>query len=99
MVLQQPGRIFQVQLSVCGSQNIYLLPAAMAERSGVMTYALKPTSDARPGSVLRPDVPEQAALEDLHRRLVRLAVKLIWNRDDAEDTVQEAFSHALGRPR
>ncbi len=67
----------------------------MAERSGVMTYALKPTSDARPGSVLRPDVPEQAALEDLHRRLVRLAIKLIWNRDDAEETVQEAFRLAL----
>ncbi len=67
----------------------------MAERSGVMTYALKPTSNARPRPVLRPDVPEQAALEDLHRRLVRLAIKLIWNRDDAEDTVQEAFRLAL----
>jgi len=36
-------------------------------------------------------------LEDLHRRLVRLAVKLIWNRDDAEDTVQEAFRLALAK--
>ena len=49
----------------------------MAERSGVMTYALKPTSDARPRPVLRSDLTEEAALENLHRRLVRLAVKLI----------------------
>jgi len=60
-----------------------------------MTYALKPTSDAKPGPVLRSDVPEKAALEDLHRRLVRLAVRMIWDRDEAEDTVQEAFRLAL----
>lgn len=30
-------------------------------------------------------------LEDLRRRMIRLAVKLIWNRDDAEDIVQEAL--------
>jgi len=60
-----------------------------------MTYALKPTANAanRPGP--RPGLSEPAALEDFRRRLVRLAIKLIWNRDDAEEIVQEAFKLAL----
>lgn len=38
-----------------------------------------------------------AALAVLRRRLLGLAVKLIWNRDDAEDIVQEAFRLVLKR--
>ncbi|MCK6483600.1 MAG: RNA polymerase sigma factor [Phycisphaerae bacterium] len=37
------------------------------------------------------------SLAALRRRLLGLAVKLVWNRDDAEDIVQEAFSLALTR--
>ena len=44
---------------------------------------------------MRDDPSGEAALTALHGRLVRLAVKLIWNRDDAEETVQEAFRLAL----
>lgn len=39
--------------------------------------------------------PRDAALTLLHGRLVRLAVRLIWNRDDAEEIVQEAFRLSL----
>jgi len=43
-----------------------------------------------------PSCPD-ADLPALRRRLIRLAVKLVWNRDDAEDIVQEAFTLALNR--
>lgn len=33
-------------------------------------------------------------LDELRRRMVRLAVKFVWNRDDAEELVQEAFKIA-----
>jgi RNA polymerase sigma-70 factor, ECF subfamily len=36
-----------------------------------------------------------AALAALRRRLVGLAVKLLWNRQDAEEVVQEAFKVAM----
>lgn len=42
----------------------------------------------------------EAALTELRRRLVGLAVKLIWNRADAEEIVQEAFKTVMnGGPR
>lgn len=62
-----------------------------------MTYALKPRSNAAASPVLKPGLSEKAALEDFRRRLVRLAVKLIWNRDDAEEIVQDAFRLALDK--
>jgi RNA polymerase sigma-70 factor, ECF subfamily len=34
-------------------------------------------------------------MDDLRRRLVRYTVKLVWNRQDAEEVVQEAFKLAL----
>jgi RNA polymerase sigma-70 factor, ECF subfamily len=36
-----------------------------------------------------------AAIDDLRRRLVRHAVKLVWNRQDGEEVVQEAFKLVL----
>jgi RNA polymerase sigma-70 factor (ECF subfamily) len=38
-----------------------------------------------------PAAPDSAGLDVLRGRLVRLAVKLVWQRDDAEELVQEAF--------
>ena len=38
-----------------------------------------------------------AMLPELWARLIRLAVKLVWNRSDAEEIVQEAFRLALDR--
>lgn len=34
-------------------------------------------------------------LDELRRRLVGFAIKLVWNRDDAEEIVQEAFQLAM----
>ena len=39
------------------------------------------------------DAPTDRLVE-LRRRLVRLAAKFVWNRDDAEELVQEAFKIA-----
>ncbi len=39
----------------------------------------------------------KAAVEDHRRGLVRLAVKLVWHREDAEDLVQEAFQLAVAK--
>ena len=36
-------------------------------------------------------------LAAVRRRMIRLAVRLVWNRTDAEDIVQEAFQTALKR--
>ena len=36
-------------------------------------------------------------LEGLRRRLITYAVRLVWNRDDAEEIVQEAFRLAVQR--
>ena len=36
-------------------------------------------------------------LDELRRGMVRLAVKFVWNRDDAEELVQEAFKVAAAR--
>ncbi len=47
----------------------------------------------RPASPARPS--EDDAMADLRRRLVRFTVKLIWNRDDAEEIVQDAFKQAM----
>ncbi len=62
-----------------------------------MTYGLKPKSEseARPG--LRPGLSPRAAMEDFRRRLVRYAVKLVWNRDDGEEIVQDAFKLAMSK--
>ncbi len=40
------------------------------------------------------DVPT-GRLDVLRRQMVRLAVKFVWNRDDAEELVQEAFKIAV----
>ncbi len=60
-----------------------------------MTYDLKPTPDAPERPTLSAGMSVGAALEDLRRRLVRYAVKLVWNRDDAEEAVQGAFTIAM----
>ncbi len=62
-----------------------------------MTYALQPTSHAQDRPALVSGLSERAALEDFRRRLVRYAVKLIWNRDDAEEIVQDAFQLAISK--
>lgn len=45
--------------------------------------------------------PQSAAapadFASIRRRMIRLAVRLVWNRADAEDIVQEAFHTALKR--
>ena len=43
----------------------------------------------------RAALPGDAATIELRRRLVGYAVKLVWNRQDAEEIVQEAFKLAL----
>lgn len=53
-------------------------------------------NEARPPKTGVPSGPE--TLERLRTRLVRYAVKLVWNREDAEETVQEAFRLALSSP-
>lgn len=60
-----------------------------------MTYALSPTSDAPERPELTAGLTARAAIEDLRRRLVRYAVRLLWNRDDAEEVAQEAFGIAI----
>ena len=62
-----------------------------------MTYALKPKSKPGARTALQPELSARAAVEDFRRRLLRWAVKLIWNRDDAEEIVQEAFAVALSK--
>jgi RNA polymerase sigma-70 factor, ECF subfamily len=49
--------------------------------------------NVRPATTAGP--PTDAALTELRRRLVGLAVKLLWNRQDAEEVVQEAFKVAM----
>lgn len=48
-----------------------------------------------PDGLTQPDMPAAEysgdPLEQIRRRLVRLAVKLVWHREDAEDIAQEAF--------
>lgn len=56
-----------------------------------MTYGLEPSDDRDLRDSFRSGMSLQAALEDLRRRLVRYAVKLVWNRADAEEIVQDAF--------
>lgn len=62
-----------------------------------MTYALKPASDApnRPDPVV--GLSSSAAMEELRRRLVRFAFRMLWNRDDAEEVTQDACLIALQR--
>lgn len=60
-----------------------------------MTYALEPASGATDHPDLATGLSARAALEDLRRRLVRYAIKLAWNRDDAEEIVQESFGIAI----
>jgi len=36
-------------------------------------------------------------LDELRRRLLGFAIKLVWNRDDAEEIVQDAFQLALSK--
>lgn len=58
-----------------------------------MTYGLEPP-ERRPSDLAVSGLSPGAAIEDLRRRLVRFAVKLVWNRDDAEELVQDAFKTA-----
>ncbi|MCG8409163.1 MAG: RNA polymerase sigma factor [Phycisphaerales bacterium] len=62
-----------------------------------MTYAIKPRSNAETSPGLKPGLSEKAALEEIRRRLLRFAVKLVWNRDDAEEIVQDAFKLAWSK--
>src|SRR5262245_10302805 len=41
------------------------------------------------------DMAVSASISELRGRLVGLAVKLLWNRDDAEEVVQQAFEIAM----
>lgn len=56
-----------------------------------MTYGLQPIPIRPRESQL---ANEASVFEAVRGRLIRLAVKLIWNRDDAEEIVQEAFKLA-----
>lgn len=62
-----------------------------------MNSASKATSKAESESSHSPVVPPDTDLAALRQRLVGLAVKLVWLRDDAEDIVQEAFKLAWGK--
>lgn len=60
-----------------------------------------PSTPSTPSTRRPPDraeptpLGEPVDLDVLRRRLVRLAVKLVWNRDDAEEIVQDAFHKAI----
>jgi RNA polymerase sigma-70 factor (ECF subfamily) len=56
-----------------------------------MTYPLKPDEARDAGWGVPPGISPEAGLEALRRRLVQFAIKIVWNRDDAEEIVQEAF--------
>jgi RNA polymerase sigma-70 factor, ECF subfamily len=60
---------------------------------------MKECSTASPHPAVRPDrrseTSADATIKDLRRRLTGYAVKLVWNRPDAEEVVQEAFKLAL----
>ncbi|MBN2562742.1 MAG: RNA polymerase sigma factor [Phycisphaerae bacterium] len=60
-----------------------------------MTPGPTPSTDLRVRPASRSTPAGDAAIKDLRRRLVRLAVKLIWNRQDAEEIVQDAFQLAM----
>lgn len=62
-----------------------------------MTYDLKPASSPSNAPAPPNGAAWRAAVEDHRRSLVRLAVKLVWNREDAEDLVQEAFRLAVAK--
>lgn len=62
-----------------------------------MSYGLEPENERHSRHTLRSGLSADAALEDLRRRLVRYAVKLVWNRADAEEVVQEAFKIAASK--
>lgn len=67
----------------------------MARRPDLMNRGVKAQTDllGRPAS--QTDPAEAAALDDLRRRLLRFAVSILWNFQDAEEIVQEAFKLAL----
>ncbi|MFQ5429808.1 MAG: RNA polymerase sigma factor [Phycisphaerae bacterium] len=60
-----------------------------------MSHGLKRKASAGHLSVPRPGSSDWIGLDACRRRLVRLAVKLVWNRDDAEEIVQDALHLAL----
>ncbi|MCA9256450.1 MAG: sigma-70 family RNA polymerase sigma factor [Phycisphaerales bacterium] len=62
-----------------------------------MTYGLQPPEKGDSHPATRSGLSPQAAMEDVRRRLVRYAVKLVWNRADAEEIVQDAFKIAATR--
>ncbi|MFH1417918.1 MAG: sigma-70 family RNA polymerase sigma factor [Planctomycetota bacterium] len=55
------------------------------------------SSEARYNAARQPGMPDDPTSEAFRGRLMRLAVKLVWNREDAEDTVQEAFKLAMAK--
>lgn len=62
-----------------------------------MTYPLKPEEKSDAGWGVPRGLTPEAAIEALRRRLVQFAARLLWNRDDAEETVQEAFRVATAK--
>lgn len=60
-----------------------------------MTQGRTPTLDLKVSSALPAESATEAAIVELRRRLIRLAVKLVWNTQDAEEIVQDAFKLAL----
>ncbi len=55
---------------------------------------MQPITDAASGT-RRNGADDSAIIDAMRRRLVGLAVKLVWNRDDAEEIAQEALKLAL----
>lgn len=62
-----------------------------------MTQSSRLAENARARPSIPPKANADAAIPAIRGRLVGLAVKLVWNRDDAEEIVQEAFKIAAAK--